>query len=58
MLWYRLPREVVESLKLFRSCEDVALGDIVGVVGGGLAVGLDDLGSVFQTYDSVSHGCR
>lgn len=45
--WHRLPTEVVQppSLELFKSCVDVALGDIVGRDGDGLMV---DLGDLFQ----------
>ena len=46
--WYR---EVVGSLflEVFRSCEDVALRDVVdGHGGGGLAFGLDDIRGLFR----------
>ena len=49
--WHRLPGEAVESpsLELFRSCVDVALRDVVGRHGGGgLAVGLGEIRSLFQ----------
>ena len=49
--WHRLLREVVESLSLevFKSHGDVALKDVVsGHGGGGLMVGLDDLGGLFH----------
>ena len=49
--WHRLPREVVESpsLEVLKCHGDVALRDAVsGHSGGGLMVGLDDLGHLFQ----------
>ena len=51
MSWNRLLREVVQSpsLEVFQSHARVALRDVVsGHGGGGLMVGLDDLGSLFQ----------
>mgnify|MGYP001864492600 CR=1 FL=1 len=47
----QLPRKRVQllSLEVFRSCGDVALRDVVsGHGGGGLLVGLGDLGGLFQ----------
>jgi len=47
----QLLREVVGSLflEVFRSCEDVALRDVVdGHGGGGLAFGLDDIRGLFH----------
>ena len=51
--WKGLPREVVEapSPQVFNKCVGVALSDMVSGRGGdGLAVGLDDLGGLFQLY--------
>ena len=48
----QLPREVVQSpsLEVLKSRVDVALRDVVSGHGrGGLLVGLDDLGGLFQT---------
>ena len=49
--WHRLPREVVQllPLEMFKSCEDVALRDVVSGHGGdGLVVGLGDFSGLFQ----------
>jgi len=49
--WYRLPREVVESLSLevLEECVDGALRNMVSWHGGdGLMVGLDDLRGLSQ----------
>ena len=49
--WHRLPREVVQLLPLevFKSCEDVALRDVVSGHGGDeLVVGLGDFSGLFQ----------
>ena len=49
--WYKLCREVVESLSLevFKNRVDVALRDVVSGHGvGGLVVGLHDLKGLFQ----------
>jgi len=49
--WYRLSREVVESLSLevLKNCGDVALRDVVSGHGGDrLGVGLGELSGLFQ----------
>jgi len=49
--WHRLPMEMVgsQSLEVFKSSGDVALGDVVcGCGGSGLGFGLGDPGDLFQ----------
>jgi len=54
--WQRVPGEVVESqsLEVFQKHGDVALRDVVsGHGGGGLLLGLDGLGGLFQHNNSI-----
>lgn len=49
MQWNGLPRQLVETLEVFKECGDVALRVVgSGHAGDGLMAGLDDLSRLFQ----------